>query len=106
MTEGEAGPDRRRQERLLAGKIFCLAGLLLAIGQVVATLYGAGANATASILGIGFCILGYYLDSRKLATATVVLCVVSILFGLAASQGLVPGIAPSERTFPDLSFRF
>ena len=106
MTEGEAGPDRGRRARLLAGRISCLAGLLLAIGQIVATLYGAGANATAGVLGIGFCILAYYLDSRKLATATVVLCVASILFGLAASQGLVPGIAPSDRAFPEISFRF
>jgi hypothetical protein len=106
MTEGDAGPGRRQRARLLAGRISCVVALLLGAGQVFAALQGAGANATAGIFGIAFCILGYYLDSRKLATAAVVLCMASILFGLAASQGLVPGIAPSDRAFPDISFRF
>jgi hypothetical protein len=106
MTEGDAGTDRGRRARLLGGRISCLAGLLLAIGQVFAALQGAGANAFAGILGIAFCILGYLLDSRKLATAAIFFCGASILFGLAASQGLVPGIAPSDRAFPDISFRF
>jgi hypothetical protein len=38
---------------------------------------------------MGFGVLGYFLGSRKLATATVFLCVAAILFGLAASQGYV-----------------
>jgi hypothetical protein len=89
MTESDAAPDRGERARLLAGKTSCIVGLLLAIGQVLAALLGAGANITAGALGIGFCILGYYLDSRKLATAIVFLCVAAILFGMARSQGIV-----------------
>ena len=100
MTEGDAGPNRGRQAILLAGRISCVIGLLLAVGQVSAALLGAGANITAGALGIGFCILGYYLDSRKLATAAIVLCAGAVLFGLAASQGLIPGIEPSDLAFP------
>jgi len=100
MTEGDAGPGRGQRARLLAGRISCVVALLLGVGQVFAAIQGAGANATAGILGIAFCILGYFLDSRKLATATVFLCVAAILFGLAASQGFVPGIAPADRAFP------
>jgi len=100
MTEGDAVPDRGRRTRLLAGRISCFVGLFLGAGQVFAAFQGAGANATAGILGIAFCILGYFLDSRKLATATVFLCVAAILFGLAASQGFILGIAPSDRAFP------
>jgi hypothetical protein len=55
---------------------------------------------------VGFGVLGYFLGSRKLATATVFLCAAAILFGLAASQGLIPGIAPSDRPLPDLSSLF
>ncbi len=106
MTEGDAGPNREGQAKLLAGRISCIIGLLLAVGQVFAALLGAGANVTAGALGIGLCILGYYLDARKLATATVVLCAAAILFGLAASQGLIPGIAPSDHAFPDGWFQF
>ena len=67
---------------------------------------GGGANTTAAALGVGFGVLGYFLGSRKLATATVFLCAAAILFGLAASQGLVPGIAPSDRALPNLSSLF
>jgi hypothetical protein len=49
---------------------------------------------------VGFGVLGYFLGSRKLATVIVFLCMAAILFGLAASQGLIPGIPPSDRAFP------
>ena len=91
MTEGDAVPDRGRRTRLLAGRISCFVGLFLGAGQVFAAFQGAGANATAGILGIAFCILGFYLDARKLATATIFPCTATILFGLAVSQGLVLG---------------
>ena len=86
MAEGEAGADRGQRARLLGGRLSCLIGLLLATGQVFYSLLDGDANISAGILGIGFCILGYYLDSRKLATATVFLCVAAIIFGLAVSQ--------------------
>jgi hypothetical protein len=103
MTEGDAGPDRERQTRLLGGRISCAIGLLLGAGGVFGALLGGGVNVSPGALGIGFCILGYFLDSRKLATATIFLCAASILFGLAASQGLIPGIAPSNHALPSLS---
>ena len=89
MTEDHEVQDKKQQAKLLGGRISCIVGLLLGTGQVFAALLGAGANTTAGSLGIGFCILGYFLDSRRLATATVILCAAAILFGLATSQGLV-----------------
>ncbi|CAN5809833.1 hypothetical protein BH18ACT11_BH18ACT11_07580 [soil metagenome] len=106
MTEDHTSPDRAWQAKLLGGRISCIIGLLLAVGQVFAALLGAGANITAGALGIGLCILGYYLDARKLATATVVLCAAAIIFGLAASQGFIPSIAPSDHALPDGWFQF
>jgi 1,4-dihydroxy-2-naphthoate octaprenyltransferase len=85
MTESDAAPERGQRAKLLAGSVSCIVGLLLAIGQVLAAFLGAGDNITAGALGIGFCILGYYLDSRKLATAIVLLCVAAILFGMVTS---------------------
>jgi 1,4-dihydroxy-2-naphthoate octaprenyltransferase len=85
MTESDAAPERGQRAKLLAGSVSCIVGLLLAIGQVLAAFLGAGDNITAGALGIGFCILVYYLDSRKLATAIVFLCVAAILFGMVTS---------------------
>jgi hypothetical protein len=84
------------------GGISCAIGVLLGGVEVLAALYGGGANISAGALGLGFGVLGYFLGPRWLATATVFLCAVTIIFGLAASQGLIPGIAPSDRALPSI----
>jgi hypothetical protein len=106
MSEGDAGPDRREQARLVGGVTSCVVGVLLGAGQILFALFGAGANVTPGALGIAFCILAYFLDFRKLATVAIFLCVAAIIFGLAASQGLIPGIAPSDHAFPYGPLRF
>jgi len=105
IPEEQAGDDPAAKGRatMLGGWISCAIGVLLAAGTVFAAFFGGGANTTAAALGVGFGILGYFLGARKLATATVFLCAAAILFGLAASQGLIPGLAPSDRALPDLS---
>jgi hypothetical protein len=86
MTQGDAEPAREQRAKLLAGGASCAVGLLFAVGQLVYTfLLEGGANPSAGILGIAFCVLGYYLDARKPATAVIVLCTASVLLGLAAS---------------------
>ena len=105
--DGDARMDSSpgRRATLLGGWISCAVGVLLAAATVLAALLGGGANTTAAALGVGFGVLGYFLGPRKLATLTVFLCAVAIIFGLAASQGLVPGIAPSDRALPSISAR-
>jgi choline-glycine betaine transporter len=106
MAEDHTSQDTEGRARLLGGRISCVVGTLLAIVELLAALQGGGANITAGALGIGFCILGYYLHARKLATATIVVCAAAVIFGLAASQGLIPGIEPSDHALPDSWFRF
>ena len=90
MTQSDARSDRGQRAKLLAGRTSCVVGLLLAVGQVLYTLVlDGGANTSTGILGIAFCILGYYLDSRKPATAIIFLCTASVLLGLARSQGIL-----------------
>jgi hypothetical protein len=100
----ERGPERRAT--LLGGWISCVVGVLLAACMVAAALLGGGANITAGVLGVGFGVLGYFLGPRWLATATVFLCAAAIIFGLAASQGLIPGMTPSDRALPNFSSLF
>jgi hypothetical protein len=86
ISEEQAGNDPIPEGRamLLGGWISCAIGVLLAAGTVFAAFLGGGANTTAAALGVGFGIFGYFLGSRKLATATVFLCAAAILSGLAA----------------------
>jgi hypothetical protein len=100
QADNDPAPEGRAT--LLGSWISCAIGILLAAGTGIAAFLGGGANTTAAALGVGFGVLGYFLGSRKLATATVFLCAAAILFGLAASQGLIPGIAPSDRALPSI----
>ncbi|CAA9455984.1 MAG: hypothetical protein AVDCRST_MAG01-01-5217 [uncultured Rubrobacteraceae bacterium] len=98
----QEGSDSREQlVRLLVGRICCLLGLLFGVGGLVGAFFGAGASVTPGAVGAMLGIVGYFLGSRRLGTVTVLLCVAALFFGLAASQGLIPGIDASDRNLPD-----
>ena len=97
----QMGAGGEQQVRLLAGRISCLIGILLGVGGVVAALLGGGASVTPGAVGAALGILGYFLGSRRLGTVTVLLCVAALFFGLAASQGLIPGLDATDRGLPD-----
>ncbi len=94
------GAGREQQVMLLAGRISCVVGILFGDGGIVAALLGGSANASVGAVGAALGILGYFLGSRRLGTFTVLLCVAALFFGLAASQGLIPGIDASDRGLP------
>jgi hypothetical protein len=100
------GPGERRIAgreqlvRLLAGRISAAVGLLFAAGGLVAAFLGGGANVSTGAVGAVLGVVGYFLGSRRLGTAAVILCVAVLFFGLAASQGLIPGIDASDRNLP------
>jgi hypothetical protein len=96
--ETESRGERALKE--LFGTLCCLLGLLFGIGGIVAAFFGAGASVTPGAVGAMLGILGYFLGSRRLGTVTVLLCVAALFFGLAASQGLIPGIDASDRNLP------
>ncbi|MGB3632414.1 MAG: hypothetical protein WA982_00085 [Rubrobacteraceae bacterium] len=100
---GEAGKDVGNAESpaLFWGRAASGLGIVLAVVGVVAALFGTGASVVPGAVGICLGILGYFLGSNRLGTITIILCTAVLFFGLAASQGLIPGIEASDRSLPD-----
>ena len=97
----QLGDGRERLVKLLAGRICCILGILFGVGGIVVAFFGGGASVSPGAVGAALGVLGYFLGSRRLGTFTVLLCVAALFFGLAASQGLIPGIDASDRNLPD-----
>lgn len=104
VTPGER-VDRSAQARVLVGRICCLAGVLFAAGGVIGALGGGGASISAGAVGVALGILGYFLGSNRFGTITVVVSIAALFFGLAASQGYIPGIEATDRSLPDVEPR-
>lgn len=99
-THREPERDGEGATRLLAGRVCCVLGVALAAGGIIAALAGGGANISAGAVGISLGVLGYFLGARRLALLTVVAGTLALFFGLAASQGLVPGLEFSDHSYP------
>lgn len=91
--------------KLLAGRIVSAIGTLLALAGIVGIILQSGASITPGAVGVMLGILGYFLGSRKFGTVTIVLSIAVLFFGLAASQGLIPGLDASDRTLPPVEPR-
>ncbi len=97
--------DRPDQAKLLVGRICCIAGVLFVVGGVIGAVGGGGASISAGAVGVVLGILGYFLGSNRFGTITVVLSIIALFFGLAASQGYIPGIDATDRSLPDVEPR-
>lgn len=98
LSEGSA-----RHAQLLAGKIVSVVGLILVLGGAASLLLGgpaAVANVSTGALGALLGVIGYALGARRLGFAVLILSVAAIFLGLAATQGILPGIAPTDRGLP------
>ena len=82
------------QAKRLGGLISSVLGLLLGLGGIVGALFALTQDVSSGVLAIVLGVLGYSLGARRLGAATVVLGTVALFFVVAASTGLVPGLAP------------
>ena len=105
----EEAPKRpasdEEQVKRTAGVIVGVIAILFALGAFISALGGGGASITAGALGVGLGILSYFLGSNRLGTIAVVFSIAALFFGLAASQGYIPGISASDRDLPDKEIR-
>jgi hypothetical protein len=89
-----------RQARLLIGGAAAVLGIVLGLAGAAsafpeATLMNA---VPATSLGMVLGVVGYALGARRLGAVAATLSVVGLIFGMALSQGLVPGVEPSDHT--------
>ena len=90
------GRDKERKDaiKVLGGTISCVVGILLGVGGIILALLGASDDVSSGVLAMVLGVLGYSLSARRLGAATVVLGTVALFFVVAASTGLIPGVAP------------
>ena len=100
-SPGSTEPQRARNAKAFFATIVCVLGLVTAVGSAIATLFvGVGVDVvSAGAVGIGLGVLGYFLGAGRLATATIIICVVALFLGLAANQ-LIPGVGGDDRELP------
>lgn len=98
---GENG-ESTEQIKLLAGRISAVVGMLFAVGGVAGSILVGGASVSAGTVGMILGILAYFLNARRIGTITAILSLAAVFFGLAASQGLIPGIEASDRGLPPI----
>lgn len=93
-------PIREIEVKVLAGGICAILGILFAAGGLVGPILGSGVSVSAGVISIALGIVAYFLDARRIGTFAVILAITALFFGLAASQGLIPGIKASDHGLP------
>ncbi len=96
----QADPEDAGLTKQKWGRGVCVVGLGLAVLGIIAALLGTGASIVPGGLGIMLGILGYFLGANRLGTITIILSTAVLFFGLAASQGIIPGMDRSDRGLP------
>jgi hypothetical protein len=93
-------PEGAKQAKLLGGRISALLGILFAGGGIIGSILAGGASVPAGTIGVVLGILAYFLGARRIGTIAVILSIAALFFGLAASQGLIPGVEATDRGLP------
>lgn len=106
-SPGVADQQRARNAQAFLATVVCVLGLVLAVGVLISTLIAGGSYGVVSAAAIsaGLGIVGYFLGAGRLGTATIVVAVITLFVGLAATQGVIPGLEPSDRGLPGVEPR-
>ncbi len=82
--------ERKSRLKLFYGRLASALGVLMAVPG----LFFVNQVTSFSILGVLLGTLGVGLGARRFGIAAVIISVVILLFGLAAINGLIPGLNP------------
>ncbi|HKH10537.1 MAG TPA: hypothetical protein VKA73_05265 [Rubrobacter sp.] len=88
------------------GGAAAVTGILMGlVGAVLATGIAGDASYLNTIpmtsLGAFLGIIGYVLGARRIGKSAIIFAMVAMVFGVAASQGYVPGVEPTDHGLPD-----
>jgi len=102
--EGEVGEKARRNALHFVGLMLAASGLLMALVGMLCALTPdlVGNVVPITSLGIFMGLVGYLMRSRKLGRSAVVIATVALFIGVAASQGIIPGLEPTDRNLPSV----
>ncbi len=89
-SSGQTGPEGKVEGRAPWGTAACVLGIVCAVSG------GFFIDVILEFLGFLMGVIGYALGARRLGIATIVLSTALLLVFLAASQGLIPGIGPTD----------
>lgn len=102
--DAQMEPERgEEQVKLLGGRIVSVLGLLLVLGSVISVFTAqtaATSDISAGAVGALLGLVGYFLGARKIGLAVAIVAVATIFFSLAATQGVIPGAEPTDRSLP------
>jgi len=102
--QGTPGDDKRRVEaaKSFLASVLCALGIVVALGAVIYIIVSGSTFSivSAGAIGIGLGVIGFFLGANRLGTVTIVVSIAALFFGLAASQGLIPGLDGQDRILP------
>ncbi len=102
--QGNPGDDKRRAEaaKSFLASVLCVLGIVVALGAVIYIIVSGSTFSivSAGAIGIGLGVIGFFLGANRLGTVTIVVSIAALFFGLAASQGLIPGLDGQDRILP------
>jgi uncharacterized membrane protein len=102
--QGNSGDDKRRAEaaKSFLASVLCVLGIVVALGAVIYIIVSGSTFSivSAGAIGIGLGVIGFFLGANRLGTVTIVVSIAALFFGLAASQGLIPGLDGQDRILP------
>ncbi len=82
-----------------------VSGILMGlVGAILATGIAGDASYLNTIpmasLGAFLGIIAYVLGARRIGQSAIIFAMVALMFGVAVSQGLIPGLEPTDRGLP------
>lgn len=102
--EEEVSKGEELQVVHLFGVLLAVTGVLMAIGGVVCAFFPnlVGNAVPAATLGAFMGFVGFMMRSRRLGGAAIIIAVAAMFLGLAASQGMIPGVEPTDHNLPSV----